>query len=270
MASRDCLDHRRCTPALSATARRIARPEGTDAMMRRHQLVWTSPSVPRPVSLSWWHGALEILHANCSTAPHWAVGSALGSAEHCEQWLASCRHLAPPLPLAERRALRARYRCQGRKPHSYIYITHSTPLPSPPHSAQHSQHHTSRGRRQTLGVFLVTGFPPSGAAGVHIHLTLSHTSYHLLNCPIDHRRSWTRAAHRHGRKRRCWSPHDGPYPLRPRQHSHAAGTDPMPRWASGRECPLSVAGGEDYRAPQPPSHPHPSSSTRPNPITVTQ
>ncbi len=31
--------------------------------------MWTSPSVPRPVNLSWWHEALEIFYANCSTAP---------------------------------------------------------------------------------------------------------------------------------------------------------------------------------------------------------
>ncbi len=34
---------------------------------RHHQLVWTSPSVPRPVSLSWWHRALGIFYSNC---PH--------------------------------------------------------------------------------------------------------------------------------------------------------------------------------------------------------
>jgi hypothetical protein len=59
------------------------------------QLGRTSPSVPRLISLSWWHGALGISHANCSTPPHWAAGSALGSAEH---WPAPCCHLAPPSP----------------------------------------------------------------------------------------------------------------------------------------------------------------------------
>ncbi len=93
----------------------------------------------------------------------------------------------------------------------------------------------------------------------HTHLTLSHTSYHLLTCPIAHRRNWMPATHRHGCGMRRRSCHDGPYPLRHQQHSHAAGTDPMPRWTSGRECPLGAAaeGDVDYRTPQPPSHPHP-------------
>jgi hypothetical protein len=49
------------------------------------------------------------------------------------------------------------------------------------------------------------------------------------------------ATHRHGCRMRRRSCHDGPYPLRHQQHSHAAGTDPMPRWTSGRECPLGAA-----------------------------
>lgn len=46
--------------------------------------------------------------------------------------------------------------------------------------------------------FLVRGFSPWGAAGVHIHLTLSHASYHRLTCPIVHRLSRAPAAYRHG------------------------------------------------------------------------
>ncbi len=117
----------------AATADGLAGPPGSSAMRtsaarggarnsttsgrRRRQLGRTSPSVPRPVSLSWQHGALGILHANCSTAPHWAAGSMHGTAEH---WPAPRCHIAPTLPLAERRALRARYRCQGRIPHSHF------------------------------------------------------------------------------------------------------------------------------------------------------
>jgi hypothetical protein len=67
--------------------------------------------------------------------------------------------------------------------------------------------------------------------------------------------------------------HEWPYPLRHQQHSHAARTDPMPRWTSGRECPLGAAaeGDVDYRThnrlliltPSPSTHPTtPSHHTR--------
>jgi hypothetical protein len=94
MASRDHLDCRQCT---TSTARCGAR-DSTTRLTRghlRHQLVRTSTSIQRPVSLSWWHGAPGIFYANCITAPHWAAGSALVSAEH---WPAPCCHLTPLPP----------------------------------------------------------------------------------------------------------------------------------------------------------------------------
>ena len=178
--------------------------------------------------------------------------------------------------------------------------TQPPPAPTPPHLTLHSHHHSSGRPRVTPGAlprkrllpragarsahphpltplrtsiitppaatvklqgFFVRSFPPWGAAGVHIHLTLSHASYRLLTYPIVHWWRRTPAAHHHGRRRRHQCRHDGASdPRRHRQHRHAAGVALLSRWTPGPTCPLGTAAEGDvgYRTAQPPP-PHPPS-----------
>jgi len=116
--------------------------------------------------------------------------------------------------------------------------------------------------------FFARSFPPRGAAGVHIHLTLSHASYRLLTCPTAHRRSRTPAAYHHGRRSRHRNRHDGAHdPLCHWQHRHAAGVFLMSRWTPGATCPLGAAaeGGVGSRTAQPPHPPPPTPTASLNP-----
>jgi hypothetical protein len=98
---------------------------------------------------------------------------------------------------------------------------------------------------QTSG-FLRERLPSGAAAGVHISLTLSRASYHLLICLIVHRLSKTPAAYHHGRRRRHRSHHGGSYgPLRHWQHRHAAGAVLMSRWAPRLAFTLGAAAEEN-------------------------
>ena len=175
--------------------------------------------------------------------------------------------------------------------------TQPPPAPTPPHLTLHSHHHSSgrpliapgtlprkrllplAGARSAhphpltplrtsiitppaatvkLQGFFVRSFPPWGAAGVHIHLTLSHASYHLLTCSIVHWRSRTPAPCHPGHRRRRRSCHDGAYdPFRHQQYRHAAGVALMSRWTPGLTCPLGAAAEGDVgsRTTHPPHPP---------------
>jgi hypothetical protein len=167
------------------------------------------------------------------TRPHLTV--TLHSHHH-----SSCRPRVTPGTLPRKRLLP---RAGARSAHPHPLTSLSTSIITPPAATV-----KPRG-------FFMRSFPPRGAAGVYIHLTLSHASYRLLICPIVHWRRRTPAAYHHGRRRRHQCRHDGAYdPLRHRQHRHAAGVALTSCWTPGLTCPLGAAAEGDvgYRTAQPP------------------
>ena len=219
----------------------------------------------------------------------------------------SCRSLSLPRPPGCEKGIQSPLSTPWGEPTH----THSTPPPTHLHFTLHSHHHPSGRPRVTPGTlprkrplpragarsahphpltslstpiitppaaivkpqgFFVRSFPPRGAAGAHIHLILSHASYHPLTCPIVHWRRRIPAAYHHWCRRCHQFRHDGAYdPLRHRQHRHAAGVALMSRWTPGLTSPLGAAAEGDvgYRTAQPPpSHP-PSPPRLTNPLHTT-
>ena len=182
------------------------------------------------------------------TPPHLTVTVTLHSHHH-----SSGRPRVTPGMLPRKRLLP---RAGARRAHPHPLTSLSTFIITPPAAIVKPQG------------FFMSSFPPRGAAGVYIHLTLSHASYRLLICPIVHWRRRTPAAYHHGRWRRHQFRHDGAYdPLRHRQHRHAAGVALTSRWTPGLTCPLGAAAEGDvgYRTAQPPSPkpPYPLRLTNP-------
>ena len=230
-------------------------------------------------------------------SPRPEARTSVGSAER--RAAISCHSHPPFLPPGPEKGTQSPLSTSGGK----LTHTQSPLAPTPPHPTLHSRHHSSCRPWETPGTlprkrllpragvrsapphpltslctltitppaaivkpqgFFVRSFPPRGAAGVHIHLTLSHASYHLLTCPIVHWRRRTPAAYHHRRRRRHQCRQDGAYdPLRHRQHRHAAGVALMSRWTLDLTSPLGAAAEGDvgYRTAQPPPS-HPPSPSR--------